>query len=632
MFDQLSTQLKETTLQDTTSSREAPLGPEDEEFHDWKRPIPLLTDHGKANDVIMECPEQRELDYEAEWYRVLETPDFLICTRCHKMYLSGTPFSASLERVTQPKGRCRFNVPRLTRLLLPEYLKHKDDRPIKAFMSHRLSVQDCKGQRGATGKAGIKWFQTTDARLSGFISCEACHEDTVLGTSFRHHFVAYDVSQPADNTWACDICIPFINRSLVKYSKRPVDSWEDWVQAAVKHMNLPQCEKKPVTPLSRQWMQLRSRPDFDLKICEKCFQETLAATSLEEYFEVVYQEPSATGVDWMDQALGYRTAPIVHYLCSATSLPVYVAIAAAKSQKDINVLSKALEVILPNPHCTGEGITNGTWYTLAGGGCDGYNICAACHAAYVATWELNHFYQPSKNIDSTQTILCSFSRPAPRWSQHMYRMQEAVETGVWPRYSGFVRKFDGIPPCAKEELVPSRKWYGWDDCTICSECYITFCRESSPAPGVEMAYNNEAVEDKRMCCLYSPRMRQKWIQACEKGSADELVEFSRLRHGVYIQTVLQVKMLRRMQELQMINAMHAGQMSVMYQGIESMRIVTGTTDGYQHGNSTLGWHATSEGATSAAFRNEMQAGMSQSKSASTWMMIAQLTEKWLEVE
>ncbi|WQF88858.1 hypothetical protein CDEST_13872 [Colletotrichum destructivum] len=631
-IDQISHGLSIMNLHPPDSSREAPWGPEDERFHEWKRPIPTVTDDGQPSDTIWECPEQRELDYEADWFRLASAPEFLVCTRCREMYLSGTSLAASLERVRLATGRCRFNVPRITRLLLPEYLKHGDEGPIREFMSSRPSVPECKGQKGAKGGEGIKWFKPLDSRLEGVVSCEACFEDVVLSTSFRQHFVAYDTPQPADATWTCDVSLPFIGRSLVKYSKKPVDAWEEWVQAAVKHMNLPQCEKKSVSSSSRRWMELRGQRFPSLKICERCYEETIALTTLDENFEMVPQEPSATGLDWMDVALGYRTEEPAHWFCSAAEMPVYVSIAAAKSQKDIGVLYKALEAIVSSSPCTEKGIVGGTWYTLRGGGCDSYNLCAACHAAYVGTWQLDRLYQRVEGQDGSLALLCSFQRSAPRWLQHMYRMQEGIETGVWSRYAGFVRKFDGVPDCAREEQVPNRRWYGWDDCTICPECYVTFCKESSPLPGVEMDYDNHLVADLRMCCMYSPRMRGKWTEACTKGDAGGLVDFSRARHGAYQQTVLQVKMLRQMQEMQMMNAMHAGFMSVTYQGIEGLRVVSGTTDGYEHGGGALGWHATAEGATSAAFRNQMQAGMSQANSAGTWVMMAQLMEKWREFE
>ncbi|KAK2046033.1 hypothetical protein LZ31DRAFT_463292 [Colletotrichum somersetense] len=581
--EQISAGLVNLNLQAPAPPKSTPLGPEDEEFHEWKRPIPHVADDGEPNATIWDCPGQRELAYETDWYCLESAPDFLICTRCHEMYLCGTTFASSLRRVRRASGRCRFNVPRITRLLLPEYLERNDDGPIREFMSSRLSILDCKGQQGSRGGAGIKWFKTLNSRLEGFISCEACYEDTVLATSFRQHFVANETVQPPDATWSCDVCLPFIARSLVKYSKRCTYAWEEWVQAAAKHINLPQCESKPVSPTTRQWMQLRGQRFPELKMCERCYEETIALTPLDGNFEVFPQQPSHTGLDWMDVALGYRSVEPSPFLCSATSLPVRVSIAAANSQKDVGVFYKALETIIPSPHCTEQGIVGGVWHTLKNGELGSYSLCAACYAGY---------------------------RSAPRWLQHMYRMQEAVETGVWSRYAGFIRKFDGVPDCARETQVENRKWYGWDDCTICPECYFTFCKgssSSSPAPG-------------------------KWTEACEKGDAGELVEFSRQRHGVYVQTVLRVQMLRQMQELQMMNAMHAGLLSVTYQGIEGMRVVSGTTDGYEHGNSTLGWHATEEGATSAAFRNQMQSGMSQANSASTWMMIAQLTMKWKEVE
>ncbi|KAK1992333.1 hypothetical protein LX36DRAFT_662530 [Colletotrichum falcatum] len=631
-IEQISDGLVNLNLQATAAPKIAPLGPEDEEFHEWKRPIPHVADDGKPNATIWECPDQRELDYEADWYCLESAPNFLVCTRCHEMYLSGTPLASSLERVRRASGRCRFNVPRITRHLLPEYLKHNDDGPIRDFMSSRLTILDCKGPQGSRGGAGIKWFKTLDSRLEGFISCEACYEDIVLATSFRQQFVANDAAQPPDATWSCDVCLPFIARSLVKYSKRTPDAWEEWVQAAVKHINLPQCEKKPISPTTRQFMQLREHRFPEFKMCERCYEETVALRPIDGNFEVYPQQPSHTGLDWMDVALGYRSVEPSPFLCSATSLPVRVSIAAANSQKDIGVFYKALETIIPSPHCTEQGIVGGIWYTLKDAGLDSYSLCAACYAGYVETWQLGRFFEHTKGLDSTQAYLCSFQRSAPRWLQHLYRMQEAVETGVWSWYAGFVRKFDGVPECARETQVENRKWHGWDDCTICPECYMTFCKESSPAPGFEMDYDNQLVVDRRMCCLYSPRMRQKWTEACEKGDAGELVEFSRQRHGVYVQTVLRVQMLRQMQELQMMNAMHAGLMSVTYQGIEGMRVVSGTTDGHEHGNSALGWHATEEGATSAAFRNQMQSGMSQANSASTWMTMAQLTMKWKEFE
>ncbi|KAK1724642.1 uncharacterized protein BDZ83DRAFT_699793 [Colletotrichum acutatum] len=501
-------------------------------------------------------------------------------------------------------------------------------------MTARLDVLDCKGVSGADGSVGIKWFKPLDDRLDGFVSCEACYQDVVLATSFRDKFVPHDSPQASDAVWACDICLPFMNRSIVKLSKSGVDGWNSWVEAAAKHIALPECDKGPVSPSSRRWMRLRGDQHPDFKMCEKCYEKHVALTTLDKDFESIPYVPSHTGLDWMDAALGYTTTEPTPITCSMNSLPVEVALTDAKDFQDINVLHRALEVILSCPPCTERGIINGTWYTLNGGDCDGYRICDPCHAAFITPFGLDRFYEKSQSEEAGGTYFCSFERSsAPRWVEHMNRNAEAVETGVWSRYSVFVRKFAGVPQCAKENLVDNRRWYGWDDCTICSECFITFCQESSaPPPSIKMEFNNDLVVEKRLCCLYSPRMRQKWIEACEACNAEALIEFSRVRHGVWVQTVLQVQALRQMQDMQFANAMHAGFMSVTYQGIEGIKVVSGTTDGYEHGNSQLGWHATEEGATSAAFRNQMQAGMAQSNSSNTWMMIWQLLLKWSEYE
>ncbi|KAK1700244.1 hypothetical protein BDP55DRAFT_722811 [Colletotrichum godetiae] len=631
--DQVSNLLGNVTIREATSSQNTPPGADNVDFPDYKRAIPRITEDGKPNTIAWECPADREVEYETDWYHIPDIPNFLVCTHCHERCLAQTPLEDSFKRTREPNGRCRFNAPRITRLLLPECLRRKEIAPLREFMTARFDVQDCKGPSGADGSAGIKWFKPLDDRLDGFVSCDACYQDVVLATSFRDKFVPHDSPQASDDIWACDICLPFINRSIVKLSKRGLDGWNEWAPIAAKHIALPECDKGPVSPSSRRWMQLRGQRYPDFKICEKCYEKHVALTTLDKEFESVPHVPSHTGLDWMDAALGYTTTEPTPITCSMNGLPTEVALIAANDFQDINVLHQALEVIISCPPCTDRGIINGTWYTLTDGDCDGYRICAPCHAAFIAPFGLDRFYEQSRSEEVGETYVCSFERSAPRWLEHMNLNAEAVETGVWSRYSVFARKFAGVPHCARENLVDNRRWYGWDDCTICPECYITFCAASSPpSPRITMGFNNDLVVEKRMCCLYSPRMRQKWIEACETGNAEALIEFSRVRHGVWVQTILQVKALRQMQDMQFANAMHAGYMSVTYQGIESFKVVAGTTDGYEYGNSQLGWHATQEGVTSAAFSNQMRAGMAQSTSSGTWNTIWQLLVQWSEYE
>lgn len=63
-----------------------------------------------------------------------------------------------------------------------------------------------------------------------------------------------------------------------------------------------------------------------------------------------------------------------------------------------------------------------------------------------------------------------------------------------------------------------------------------------------------------------------------------------------------------MKEMKMMNAMHQGHLSIMYSGMNGMAVLSDTTDGYAHGNSSLGWYETEHGATGAQMFDNMQAG------------------------
>ncbi|KAJ0282370.1 hypothetical protein CBS470a_007828 [Colletotrichum nupharicola] len=271
----------------------------------------------------------------------------------------------------------------------------------------------------------------------------------------------------------------------------------------------------------------------------------------------------------------------------------------AKDLKNIDALVKAAETILANSPCTEKGTSRDTWYTLAGGDApEDFKICPACHAAWVSPLKLDRFYEV-----------------------------EALETGVWSRYSNWVRMFADVPPCAGDGKITNGKWYGWDDCTICPECWVTFCKDAHPAASrLPMEYYKQLVPDTRMCCMYSPRMRQKWVEACQVGNAGGLVEFSRTRIQMYIQTVVKIRRLRVVHETQVVQSMNAGTQSAVWANMQSARVLFGTTDGYEHGNSTLGWHATTEGVTSAAYQREMNGLRDQSWG--TLIQIENLQNQW----
>ncbi|KAF9882229.1 hypothetical protein CkaCkLH20_00265 [Colletotrichum karsti] len=590
---------------------------EDEDFHE--RPVgkPRMTMDGAPNEVFWICPAPAVIEYESDWYCLPDLPDFLICTNCQHKYLAETDLSNLLERTRRPTGRCRFNVPRLTRALLPAYRKTGDLKPIRDFMKRRLSVQDCHGEAGVKGEAGVVWYKPLDDRLLGMLSCEACYEDVILAASFRGNWGPYDRAHAAGETWACDVALRFIRRISEKFPVLPGRTWEDWACSAANHMNQPTCQwgDDNMSSSSRKWVRLRGGRVPSIRTCEKCYEEQFAFTALSREFEFI--PPEDTAMHGPDP-----------WYCSMKDLPVLLAAAMSIPPGDVDSFVPSAELIAANPRCTHNGIRHGTWYTLAGGDVrDDFRICVSCYTALFKTAGLDRFFEQVADADGSSQALvaCSFNRTAPRWRQQYAQVQEALQTGVWPRFSDWVRKYAGVPPCERDEEVDNRRWYGWDECTICPECWLSFCAESSSKLAVEL--HNQHVVGRRMCCMYSPLMRQKWLAACERGSADELVEYSRGRYRVYAQVTPQIQMLRSQHQMQVMQNISAGQTSAMYSRLAMHSSTMPSGMGY---SSPYSYNNTDWGVKSAAYFSQMQAGTSQSNT--TIYMIEDLRNQWRAVE
>ncbi|KAH8911270.1 hypothetical protein BR93DRAFT_325378 [Coniochaeta sp. PMI_546] len=187
-----------------------------------------------------------------------------------------------------------------------------------------------------------------------------------------------------------------------------------------------------------------------------------------------------------------------------------------------------------------------------------------------------------------------------------------------------------LPPCPGSTLVRGWSWYGFDNLVICPQCWASF---ASSTPLAAMAnLQNVPIAEPRMCCLYSPRMRAIWMEACARGDPTQVLAFSFARLNVYSSTVPTIEYLRHSLLLQRTQAMHLSQMSTMYQGMSGMQVIAGTTDGYLHGNDQLGWYRTDNGATSAQFAERERAAIARASDPGTLATIAQLEARWREVE
>lgn len=284
--------------------------------HEWPRPALAVRETGEPNEVIWDCPGSiRDITYEATYFILPEVPDFAVCTRCHDRYLKSSPlFSAAFEKTRKANARCRFNVPRITQVLLPQCAQTGNLDPLRDYLRKRLEFKDCKASLGVKGSEGMTWFiiaaDTNDIMIN-FMACQACLEDFIYASPYAGEFMPrvdrYTTPQGQDSTWFCDLSFPYVKRSFLIFARNNAP-FADWVEKATGRFRLPKCEGTVVESASRNWVRPKDHVE-GMVICENCYFDGFAWTAIQDDFEYIPIPKSKTGSEWMDEALGYRDTP-----------------------------------------------------------------------------------------------------------------------------------------------------------------------------------------------------------------------------------------------------------------------------------------------------------------------------------
>ncbi|KAK9438697.1 integral membrane protein [Metarhizium brunneum] len=592
------------------------------------KPPPVVAS-GPPRDIVRYCPEDRVVEYSLYWYHLPEIPGFLICTKCHEDHIRGTPLAGQFKRILAEEGSsstCRFWYPRVKDHLWKQALQRNDLDGLRAYATHRLTIPNCKGKEATTGKEGVKYYGMRDNEIKGFITCEACYEDKIAGTAFASSFTPRD-GQGAEDKWICDTNSAYVNRALARFAEG--NDWAGFVEGATRRLQLPVCEGASKPASEGPWYVFRRKLD-NFHACATCFMDKLALTAFEGAFDAVNQN---VGFDaWMEM-LGQR------WTCDLTnnSLPVLVALEAALYDDDVDGFWETARTVSKLVPCTVKGIVRGNWWTL-GGGCDDFDICEACYVGVFKAKGLGGFLEPAAR-DPEATLVCNFCPASPRFRQFADKYLEALDRGVFSYYGDCVRKFAAVAPCPGIHDREKAKWWGYPEALFCEDCYVGFVADTPLAASLPV--RGELDQRAQICQVWSPRMRGLWTEACAagepgSGASDERVAafraFGDKRLQVYLQTVPRIKFLRDMKEMRMMNAMHQGQLSLMYSGMNSMAVLSGTTDGNLHGNSSLGWYETENGATGAQMFNNMQSGFANANRTDEWAEIMRLQALWCEVE
>ncbi|KAM0340379.1 hypothetical protein ACHAPU_010515 [Fusarium lateritium] len=610
-------QRSEATARGPSTDRDAPQGP------------PPCQATGMASDTLPYCPEDRTVTYPLDWYRFIAVPQYTICTRCYADHVAGSDLAGHFERYHSPEGTassCGFWVSHARETLWPQALQLRDVTHLQAFMKKSLTVPKCKGRVWSTGADGIKWWGMANDEIDGFIACEACYENNIAGTAWVPRFSPYR-KQGQDEKWMCDLCIPYVAQMAVKMSKH--NNWNGFIEAAKMRINLPACEGRDEESNNGHWILPRRRIK-DMTICEACYLDKLALTRFGNEFE---RHQRVEGFGALMESIGQR------WKCSLTDMAVNMSIAleAAIYRRDFDVFWNAANAICSLTPCTANGIVRGTWWTVAGG-CPDFDVCEACYKGIVETSNLERFFEPAQR-DPIVDIVCNFCPASPRWAAFITKFAEAIDKGVFSYYTDCVKKWAGVPTCPGIKNRDKSKWWGYPEALACQDCWLNFVVDTPLSESVPV----KAVYDERtlICQFWSPRMRNMWLAACAAGPSgspesqkalDDFRAFGTRRVQVYNATVPHIDMLQQMMTTKRMQAMHQGQLSLMYQSANNTASLIGSNDGYLHGNSTIGYYETEDGVTAANMWNNMQAGMADANNVTDWMQIERLSVAWMEVE
>jgi len=610
------------------------------------QPAPFIRENGAANEVLVDCPETSVIDFALIWYCHPSVPEFLICTFCHQKHIENTVHASVFGKVNKTADEvsmCRFWVPRMTEVLWPAAIRSGDLKEVEEFMANRLKVLHCPGLPGASAEVGIKWFRPTEGELASFTSCQGCHEDRIIGSSFEHRFAPAHLAQKEGETWGCDFSNAYIHRGLKEFSMGGKNNWPGLKTVMTKRATLPACDGSAAPLDSKKWYVTR-RPIKDFMVCETCYCDKIALTEFDAEFQpyVPAKQSKPSKTDAFASLLGavltgnQATTEAVQCACDLAVPSQLVAFTCALARHDFTVFWSAANTIMSSPPCSAEGIAGGTWYTLhvSPGGAPAspdFQICAACHAGYMVPCGLGRFFKPAVAAGQAAR-LCSLHPAAPRFVGMLTKFAEAVTTGVAAPFATYVARWGGVAACTRDAPVTNGTWWGFFDALFCHECYLLVAADSALDAALTVRGAREA--QASFCCLYSPRMRRLWAEGCAATppTATAFVAAAHERLQVYAAVRPQIEYISGMRRLRTQQAMHQGLLGVMYQGSASIRNASGATDGYLHGNNSLGWHNTWEGAESARLSESMRAGLRDANRGDDTMRIVQLEALWRQVE
>ncbi|KAI0602035.1 hypothetical protein F4775DRAFT_296738 [Biscogniauxia sp. FL1348] len=577
--------------------------------------------HTEAHTTLKQAPFavtsciDAPITFETDWYQHPEAPDFPVCSRCYVDHIYGTRFQNAFRRERPSDGKprhCRFGKPRMQDYLFKDAVKSGSLQAVLEWMRFRSLVPDCKGVGGVKGDVGIKWYSPRSNAIPGFVSCQACYEDRLVNNQFATMFEPWG-PQPASETWACDVAIPFIQNEYEARGKH--NDWIGFVTEAKARMSGSPCpQRQQVATHGKNWFVPVAGPE-GLVLCAACYCDQIIHTG---------EEPKWAISTDLRQSTKHRAS------CVMGMVSIKLAMACAHDAKDFSVFWTAVAKIGREKPCADGGIAGGTWYTLPSDPAE-FGICGACHAGIIEPLGVSRFFVRKRfppDHDPNTALLCSLSPAHPRAPRYLPLLLEAYYTRAAPRaLAAYAADYAAVPLCPRDTPVAGRRWYGWDECAVCPECYVSFARGAGGL-AAHMTLRDAARAGETMCELYSARMRGLYTECGASSPPDPqpLLEHAAHRRAVWAETVVPIRAMLREQRAALERQRFLNVMSSHYTAVGGMRQVA-----YGYGAPGVGYgFANMEMLQGAAYGNEARAATAGVGGAVATVQI--LERRWRAVE
>lgn len=491
----------------------------------------LPIDSSQRPAPLSACPSPESIAFPTYWYRLPDNADFLICTKCYEDKLHPTPL-ANLARCDYldfgptVEARCDFNTPRID-ALIRQAIVSTDIQPLCSFAGHRLAIKSCSGVQGIKGGDGVKWFKPSNDEIPGFVCCEACYEDVVLGTVFGPNFAPYWQEQAVDQVWSCDLAVPYLKHCLQGYGRRR--DWNGFVHAGRYRMSLPTCERGvAVLASAKKWYNtVRPSPIPDMDICEACY---LDSAGWQDGVAPCFMQMTFSPHDFLSRKI-----------CDFRNLPLSVCSDMLLAPRTFDQWHYLASIVLSKPSCDKNAIVDGEWYGLPhptdpSQNIENFDICAACHAGYNQSANLGHLFRRWTYSHGTSRT-CDLNPSGPRYVQYLTKWNHMYFTRNPTPFIDYVSRISLLSTCQGTRALENASWYGDKDASllICPSCFEDIVRGTCFASAFPL--QRTQLSTAHHCSLYSSRMRQKYFDACNQNSLDSLLHFAAQREQIYQQTI-----------------------------------------------------------------------------------------------